>query len=169
MIIFVWLAVGWILLSFFISPLLGALFLIAAGTKPARIIEETPKRDPLEVQARRPWRWASAARRLPPRWRISRAPGSSIANGKERTVSIFKTFLVSAKWNFRLNGGWIVAFNPTEGLEARRRFNSDREAIAEVRRLAKLGAAVRIDEETPLWLGEVCNVEKEHEKRLEQA
>jgi hypothetical protein len=65
-------------------------------------------------------------------------------------VSIFKTFLVSAKWNFRLNGGWIVAFNPTEGLEARRRFNSDREAIAEVRRLAKLGAAVRIDEETPL-------------------
>ena len=51
MIIFVWLAVGWILLSFFISPLLGALFQIAAGTKPARIIEEAPKRDPLEVQA----------------------------------------------------------------------------------------------------------------------
>ena len=49
MIIFVWLAVGWTLLSFFISPLLGAL--IAAGTKPARIIEEAPKRDPLEVQA----------------------------------------------------------------------------------------------------------------------
>ena len=51
MIIFVWLAVGWTLLSFFISPLLGALFQITAGTKPARIIEEVPKRDPLEVQA----------------------------------------------------------------------------------------------------------------------
>ena len=49
MTIFVWLAVGWTLLSFFISPLLGGL--IAAGTKPARIIEEAPKRDPLEVQA----------------------------------------------------------------------------------------------------------------------
>jgi hypothetical protein len=33
MTIFVWLA-AWTLLSFFISPLLGALFLIAAGTKP---------------------------------------------------------------------------------------------------------------------------------------
>jgi hypothetical protein len=74
------------------------------------------------------------------------------ANGKGRTVSIVRTFLVSAKWNLRLNGGWIVAFNPTEGLEARRRFNSDREAIAEARRLAKFGASVRIDEETPLWL-----------------
>jgi hypothetical protein len=72
------------------------------------------------------------------------------ANGKGRTVSIVRTFLVSAKWNLRLNGGWIVAFNPTEGLEARRRFNSDREAIAKARRLAKFGASVRIDEETPL-------------------
>jgi hypothetical protein len=63
-------------------------------------------------------------------------------------MSMARTFLVSAKWIFRLNGGWIVAFNPTEGLEARRRFNSDREAIAEARRLAKLGASVRIDEES---------------------
>ena len=59
-----------------------------------------------------------------------------------------RTFLVSAKWSLQLNGGWIVAFNPTEGLEARRRFNSDREAIAAARRLAKLGASVRIDEES---------------------
>jgi hypothetical protein len=65
-------------------------------------------------------------------------------------MSMARTFLVSAKWSLQLNGGWIVAFNPTEGLEARRRFNSDREAIAEARRLAKLGASVRIDEETPL-------------------
>ena len=65
-------------------------------------------------------------------------------------MSIVRTFLVSAKGNLQLNGGWIVAFNPTEGLEVRRRFNSDREAIAEARRLAKRGASVRIDEETPL-------------------
>jgi hypothetical protein len=65
-------------------------------------------------------------------------------------MSIVRTFLVPAKWNLQLNSGWIVAFDPTEGLEVRRRFNSDREAIAEARRLAKLGASVHIDEETPL-------------------
>jgi hypothetical protein len=65
-------------------------------------------------------------------------------------MSMARTFLVSAKWNLQLNGGWIVAFNPTEGFEVRRRFNSDREAIAEARRLAKLGASVRIDEDTPV-------------------
>jgi len=68
MLIFVWLAaslavggiasgrnrsfVGWALLSLLISPLLGVLFLIAAGTKPARIIEQGPKRDPLEAMTR---------------------------------------------------------------------------------------------------------------------
>jgi hypothetical protein len=67
-IIFVWLAaslavggiasgrnrsfVGWALLSLLISPLLGVLFLIAAGTKPARIIEQAPKRDPLAAMTR---------------------------------------------------------------------------------------------------------------------
>jgi hypothetical protein len=65
-------------------------------------------------------------------------------------MSMARTFLVSGKWSLQLNGGWIIAFNPTEGLEVRRRFNSDREAIAEARRLAKFGTSVRIEEETPL-------------------
>ena len=44
--------VGWTTLSFFLSPLLGVLFLIAAGPKPAKVLELPPKRDPLEAMTR---------------------------------------------------------------------------------------------------------------------
>jgi hypothetical protein len=46
---------------------------------------------------------------------LDQMPAAVILNGDKGV----RTFLVSAKWNLRLNGDWIVAFNPTEGLEAR--------------------------------------------------
>jgi hypothetical protein len=39
--------VNWTVLSLLISPLIAVLCLVAAGTRPARVIEPAPKRDPL--------------------------------------------------------------------------------------------------------------------------